>query len=171
MSTTEVLEFCARCGATIYPEHIQSRKAERIAGKLFCIHCTRESAGGHAPPLHAGAETPHENGAAAEEVTVNAPESDAAPPAAPRKTAIAFDRPTAARLTNLQRPLDPASPLATRCRVFHCRLSDASVRNMEEQINEWVDSQDDIRIKFSTSSVGSVDGKSNDPHLFVTLFY
>lgn len=168
MSSTEVLEFCARCGATIYPEHIQSRKAERIAGKLFCIHCTRESAGG-APAASVGVVAP-ENGVNGEEVAPVVAEAEA-PAAAPRKTAIAFDRPTAARLTNLQRPLDPASPFATRCRVFHCRLSDASVRNMEEQINEWVDSQDEVRIKFSTSSVGSVDGKSNDPHLFVTLFY
>ena len=171
MSTTEVLEFCARCGATIYPEHIQSRKAERIAGKLFCIHCTRESAGGGAAPLTPGAEAPAENGAEAIELTAEETAQSATHAAPPRKAAIAYDRPTTARVSDLRRPLDPASPFATRCRVFHCRLSEASIRNMEEQINEWIDSQDDVRVKFSTSSVGSVDGKTNEPHLFVTLFY
>jgi hypothetical protein len=42
---------------------------------------------------------------------------------------------------------------------------------MCEQINEWVDSDDGIEIKFATSTIGVVEGKHVDPHLIVTVFY
>jgi hypothetical protein len=55
--------------------------------------------------------------------------------------------------------------------LFHCKLADAAMTYMCEQINEWADSRDDIQIKFATSCIGVVEGKHADAHLIVTVFY
>ncbi|RMF85197.1 MAG: hypothetical protein D6744_01775, partial [Planctomycetota bacterium] len=69
-----------------------------------------------------------------------------------------------------RRPLSRGAT-ATRCRTFHCKLTDASIVHLNEQINEWADADDEIEIKFATSSVGVIEGKHNDPHLIITVFY
>ncbi|MGE3180604.1 MAG: hypothetical protein AB7N71_03170 [Phycisphaerae bacterium] len=156
MAETQTFEQCSACGATIYPEHLASRKAERIGGKLFCVHCARDSSNG----------TENE---VAVEILEDAPNPE--PTMDRKKSAISFDRSQARKEIDYRRPLEIDSPTATRCRIFHCRITDPSMRNLEEQINEWIDSQENVRIKFSTSTVGNVDGKGNDPHLIVTLYY
>jgi hypothetical protein len=70
-----------------------------------------------------------------------------------------------------RRPLRPSVATATRCKTFHAKLNDASLSNLGEQISEWVDSQDDVEIKFASTAVGVVEGKHPDPHLIVTIFY
>lgn len=75
------------------------------------------------------------------------------------------------REQQLRRPLLKGSPNATRCRTFHCKLADGPMAYLNEQINEWVDGNDDIEIKFATSTIGVVEGKHVDPHLIVTVFY
>ena len=43
---------------------------------------------------------------------------------------------------------------------------------MNETINEWVDANDDIQIKFVSSCIGTIEAKSSqDMHLIVTVFY
>ena len=70
-----------------------------------------------------------------------------------------------------KRPLLKGSPNATRCKTFHCKMSDASFRHLNNQINEWVDQHEDVEIKFVVSNVGVVEGKHADQHLIVTIFY
>lgn len=60
---------------------------------------------------------------------------------------------------------------ATRCRTFHSKLTDASVAYMNNQVNEWVDSDPDIEIKFASSTIGTFEGKHSEQHLIVTVFY
>jgi hypothetical protein len=60
---------------------------------------------------------------------------------------------------------------ATRCRTFHCKLSEASVAYMNNQINEWTDSDPEIEIKFATCSIGIFEGKHAEQHLIMTVFY
>lgn len=69
------------------------------------------------------------------------------------------------------RPLDPTNPYATRCKTFHTKLADASMAYMDQQINDWLDSHEDVRVKFATTTVGVVEGKHSDAHLIVTLFF
>lgn len=149
-SAPETVLSCDACGATIYPEMLETHKAERRAGKLLCAHCLREpesaSAGAGDPPP----------GSPSTQVRHN--------------PALGSER-AAAAAANLRRPADPVSPLATRCRTFHCRLSDGAIAHLNDQVNEWVDQHEEIRIKFATSSVGVVEGKHADPHLIVTIFY
>ncbi len=60
---------------------------------------------------------------------------------------------------------------ATRCRTFHAKLNDASLSYLNSQVNEWIDGDPTIEIKFATSSVGVVEGKHAEPHLIMTVFY
>jgi len=60
---------------------------------------------------------------------------------------------------------------ATRCRTFHSKLSDAAVAYMNNQVNEWVDSDPEIEIKFATSTIGVFEGKHAEQNLILTVFY
>ncbi len=132
---------CSACGASIYPEHLDRGLAGRRSGKLLCMHCMQEASGGVSPAADAAAS------------------AEPAPRAAPRGP------------TTFRRNLQPDAATATRCKTFHCKLTDASISHMDALINEWVDQHDDVVVKFATSTVGVVEGKHNDPHLIVTLFY
>lgn len=70
-----------------------------------------------------------------------------------------------------RRPLMKDATTATRCRTFHAKLADGALAHLDEQINLWVDSREDVQIKFATSTIGVVEGKHSDPHLIVTIFY
>jgi hypothetical protein len=77
----------------------------------------------------------------------------------------------AATAHQYRRPLQPEAGYAIRCKTFHCKLTDASMTHLDDMVNEWADADDDVRIKFATSTVGIVEGKHLDPHLIVTVFY
>ncbi|MBL8878220.1 MAG: hypothetical protein JNG88_03785 [Phycisphaerales bacterium] len=70
-----------------------------------------------------------------------------------------------------RRGLLAGSPHATRCKTFHCKLADGPLVSLNDQINEWIDMHDEVEVKFATTVVGVVEGKHNDPHLIVTIFY
>jgi hypothetical protein len=72
--------------------------------------------------------------------------------------------------TQFQRPLIKGAN-ATRVRTFHTKLADAAIKFLEDQINEWLDANPDIEVKFSNSTVGTVEGKRAEPHLIVTIWY
>ncbi len=155
----QAFQQCDACGATIYPEHIARQVAEHWEGKLLCVHCLREKRANTEP-----------------EPTVSlAPDQAVAAQASTQIRAfgshggIGFQ--TGPKATTFRRSLLGGSPNATRCRIFHCKLSDASMRHLEEQINEWIDEQDEVEIKFCNTTIGVVEGKQQDPHLIVTLFY
>ena len=40
--SSEKTESCKGCGATVYPEHLETGIAKRRDGKLFCSHCLKE---------------------------------------------------------------------------------------------------------------------------------
>lgn len=130
---TEDVKVCDACGASIYPEHLESRTADRLGGKLLCPHCLPQRRA-----QSTGAVT----------ATIGTP-----------------------RAHSFQRALVPDAQYATRCRTFHCRLSEAGFQHMNDQINEWIDGHEDIVVKFATNSIGIIDGKHAEPHLIVTVFY
>lgn len=143
----ETLLTCDGCGASIYPQHLERGQAQRMAGKVFCVACVAERQGGgeHAPAAPAA-------GAGSEASAVRTPVVHQ-----PKHT--------------YRRAVQPQMDTATRCRTFHCRLSDAGFSHLNAQIDEWVDAHDDVQIKFATSSVGTIEGKHTESHLIVTVFY
>ncbi|MCB9852623.1 MAG: hypothetical protein H6819_05970 [Phycisphaerales bacterium] len=70
-----------------------------------------------------------------------------------------------------KRPLAAPTLPAVRVRTFHGKLTEAGVAHMDEQINDWLESNPEIYIKSSTSSIGMFEGKSKEPHVVLTLFY
>jgi len=70
-----------------------------------------------------------------------------------------------------KRPLNTDGKGATRVRTFHTRLGNNAMSFLDEQINEWVDENPDIVVKFSTSTVGMVEGKKTEPHLIISVWY
>ncbi|MCK4341085.1 MAG: hypothetical protein KAY37_05100 [Phycisphaerae bacterium] len=172
----EHFETCDECGATIYPEHLEKGMAEQWRGKLLCVHCLKDIR---------SAAAAAESTETAEEVPIALVEAD---DSEIDDGGLKYDtKPTAIRSfgsgpggmgeglaaaeEKLHRAMLKDSPNATRARVFHCKLADAALVYITEQINEWTDSNDDIQIKFATSCIGVVEGKHADPHLIVTVFY
>lgn len=165
---------CQNCGATVYPEHIDSGIARYEGGKLMCSHCVEEY------------ERVHDRGTAKEGTYSYSPiamDEEAAAPIKPKEehrdssgSTFAFQqgRLGAASEWNeskYTRPLDPKAVAATRCRTFHCKLNDAAAEFMNNAVNEWTDANPDITIKFATSSIGIFEGKSAAQNLIVTVFY
>jgi hypothetical protein len=146
--TSATEKICQECGATIYPEHIAEHTADLWAGKLLCPHCLRQKRGEVAPsPAPAAA-------AASRAAATGIVQSGGGPQLSGMRVA----------------DLLPDSPLASRCKIFHCKLIDASIGHLTDQINDWIASEN-VAIKFATTNIGIVEGKSNDTHLVVTLFY
>ncbi len=182
MAAEPELRTCDDCGSTIYPEHLERRLAVEVAGKLLCAHCYQQQ---HATPADTtaagGAEPPGGLSPAPlrDDVLVLAEEEPGANDARVSTAIRAFgggpsgitEGAVRAPQAHLRRPLLAGVPNATRCRSFHCKLTDAAVTHMNDQINEWADAQDDIEIKFATSCIGVVEGKHADPHMIVTVFY
>lgn len=159
MPAADELKACAECGATVYPEHLERRTADFHEGKLlcgFCLEARRAAGPADGDVLQLGDPLP-------------APPrpAPASKPAAPKiqLSSVAYKEPT------YKRPLLTEGPHATRCKTFHCKMADAPIVHLNEQINEWVDSHPDVVIKFASQSVGVVEGKHNDPHLLITIFY
>jgi len=176
----EHVKACEMCGASIYPEHIKKHTADHWMGKLLCGHCLKERrAIAAVNPAAAYADTLAK--AEPEPLTI-ALDDDTEPATEKSSTQIravggggrsggtTFGAPFVEG--RYKRSLEPNSPRATRCRTFHCKLTDSSLAHLNDMINEWVDSHDGIQLKFATNCIGVMEGKSSsDPNLFVTVFY
>jgi hypothetical protein len=167
-SKEEVLKSCDECGATIYPEHLQKHAAELYKDRLLCPHCLKEQ--------KEQAETGRESDGTDSPIALVA-EGEEVDPSKPSTSIHTFGGGVGAPGTaatserEWQRPLLGDSRNARRCRTFHCKLTDGSFAHLNMQINEWVDTQDDVEIKFALSNIGVVEGKHTDPHLIITVFY
>ncbi|MBN1844744.1 MAG: hypothetical protein JW810_03605 [Sedimentisphaerales bacterium] len=60
---------------------------------------------------------------------------------------------------------------ASRVRTFHTKLSDTAMSYLDGLINDWLDENPDIEVKFSNTTVGVVEGKRAEPHLIITVWY
>lgn len=69
-----------------------------------------------------------------------------------------------------KRPLNMSGQGATRCKLFHTKIAAPSLEFMENQINQWVDSQQ-IEIKQVSQVIGILEGKTPVANLIVMLWY
>jgi len=76
-----------------------------------------------------------------------------------------------AHMSNFARPVLPEGTGSTRCRFFHTKLLASSIEYMENQINEWVDSDESIVIKYIGHVIGDMSGKVTEPNLIVCVWY
>jgi hypothetical protein len=176
--SAEKVEICGACGASVYPEHIDSGKARRVDERLLCPHCMEEYRKSHHAdePRIAGAPTIKAPGESApmDPIAFDNAGSHESTPSQVRAIGGDTLASSAASLhddVDFRRGLLKDGAGATRCRTFHAKLNDGAVAFMNRQINEWCDSKDDIVIKFATSTIGTWEGKKADPTLIVTVFY
>jgi hypothetical protein len=163
---------CDSCGTLIQREHLLDHSAARYKGKLLCPPCVQEvkakiAAAKRTEASTGGSQDPDDVPIAL--VDLDTPDSEAE--ASSQIHAFGGGAGLKAAEHEFKRPLLKGSPSATRCRTFHCKITDASFANLNEQINEWVDEHEDVEIKFALSNIGVVEGKHSDPHLIVTVFY
>ncbi len=71
---------------------------------------------------------------------------------------------------DFKRPLNVTGQGATRCRIFHSKIADASLKYMQKQINEWIDS-DQIEAKHVGHVIGVMEGKIAEPNMIVMVWY
>ncbi len=147
--------FCDSCGASVYREHIDRGLAGRWAGQLLCPHCLTEKRGG-------GQDLEHISKA-------DDPEGGSGPGRSTTHTGMAAlgDLDT----VQYRRTLLPAGHGASRVRIFHCKLSDGPMAQMNKQVNEWLDQHADFEVKFATTTIGTWEGRHSEQHLILTLYY
>jgi len=163
----EVTSVCEQCGASVYKQHIDSGIARYEEGRLLCSHCVSEF------------ERKHDTGAGGEAFEPIEFDDEDRPSDHAQELSKTRFHTSATTLgiagawddTKFKRPLVPDSPGATRCRTFHCKLTEAAVDYMNGQINDWLDHNQKIVVKFATSTIGNFEGKHSEPNLIVTVFY
>ena len=163
MVVEEQLKSCEGCGATIYPEHITNGRATIVDGKLLCPLCIGEKKSQtQAPP----AVTQDDS----ETLTLV---DEAEFEQSGRKIESFGEKPKDedAKETLFHRPLQKTGTGATRVKVFHTKLNDGAVEFMTQIINDWVDSNPDVEIKNSQTTVGVWEGKHAELHLILTVWY
>lgn len=178
---------CEKCGAGITAKHIIQRKAGLVQGVLLCPSCVEMK---RRVALQARAAANQDSAAppAAQPVTTAAPApakdeedevislvSDDEMPTSKSQMIRSFAEGStlggAHHEDKLKRPIGGPRDAATRVRTFHCKLTDAGLANMDDLVNEWLDSHPDIYVKTVTSSIGVFESKTKEPHMFVAIFY
>jgi hypothetical protein len=163
--TEEITSICASCGASVYRQHIESGIARYQGGKLLCSHCAAdfvdEDESAYEPIEFDDGE--EDAGSKKEELMSSSRIHSA--------SSIAMGITGAWDDSKFRRALQPQSSGATRCRTFHCKLSEGALEFMINQINEWLDGNDKIVIKFASTTIGPFEGKHTEPNLIITAFY
>lgn len=163
----EIIKTCDECGAAVYPDHLEKGTAGMIDEKLLCPICYREY-------MRQNTKIETEETIALEEAEVPVLEDDK-PEEKPKIKAFGEDSVFGQMVdhdeSKFQRPLVNTGRNAIRCRTFHTKLTDAAISYMDNQINEWIDKNPQIEIKFATSSIGMFEAKRQEPHLILTVFY
>lgn len=59
---------------------------------------------------------------------------------------------------------------AIHVRSFHCKLTDDALVYMDQCVNEWLDAHPQYEVKFVTSTVGTLTGKTKEPHLICQIW-
>ena len=69
-----------------------------------------------------------------------------------------------------KRALNVTGHGATRCKVYYSKVAPPSLEFMENQINQWLDSEQ-IEVKQVTQIIGIMEGKTPVPNLIVMVWY
>lgn len=158
---------CEKCGASVYREHLDAGIARYENGMLMCSFCVTEY------------EREHDGDDASDESLAPIEFDDDGGSSDLDMSESRVQVSSKAQLSDQQswddskytRPIDPKSPGAVRCRTFHSKLSQGAIDFMDNQINEWLDKNTKIEIKFVNSTIGVFEGKHAEPNIIMTLFY
>jgi hypothetical protein len=59
---------------------------------------------------------------------------------------------------------------AIHVKTFVSKLRLDAIENLDQQVNEWLDSHPQYEVKFVTSSIGPLTGKITEPAIFVNVW-
>ncbi len=163
----DVTSICEKCGASVYKQHLDSGIARYEDGKLLCSHCVAEYEQAHdsATVVEAFEPIEFDDEERPDDHKEELSKTRFHTSAVTLGIAGAWDE------SRFKRPLMPNSPAASRCRTFHSKLTEAAVDYMNGQINDWLDSNPSVTIKFAASTIGNFEGKHTEPNLIITVFY
>lgn len=169
MKNDEQVSICEQCGASVYREHLDSGIARYESGKLLCAHCVAEFERTHDAAAGGGGDDfePIALDDDVEEVDIATADMSSTRIHTVSDATLGH----AHAESQFKRALQPNSVAATRCRTFHCRLSEGAIEFLSNQINEWVDQHEDLTIKFVSSTIGLFEGKHTEQNLILTVFY
>jgi hypothetical protein len=77
---------------------------------------------------------------------------------------------TAHGAKKFSRALNLTGAGATRCRIFHSKVTVAALDHMANQINEWLDAEQ-VEIKAVNQVVGVMEGKTPEPNVIVMVWF
>lgn len=160
---------CQECGGEITAEQISAREAGLIKGVLMCPMCVAavRQAAADARLAAAAQNAPVED----ETISLVGAEEVSSGPSKIHSFATGSTLTGEHHDEKLTRPLTGPKDAPTRCRTFHSKLNDSSIAYMDEQINNWIDSDERIFVKTVSTTVGVFEGKHPEPNLIVTVFY
>lgn len=170
MTHEDVTTTCEECGSSIYKQHLDTGIARYEGGRLLCAHCVEEFERSHDGAADDADFIP---------ITLEAHEDANADASAAGMSSTKIHGMSAVTLgtggawdeSKFTRTADPAGRGATRLRLFHCKLSEGAIDFLNNQVNEWIDGNPGISIKFATSTIGPFEGKHTEPNLILTVFY
>jgi len=161
----ETTSVCQECGASIYKEHLDSGIARYEDGKLLCAHCVAEFEQAHDGAAADDQIEPISFEDDDDEVDMSQSRIQVMSAGSMLASAGKWDE------SRYQRALDPQHAGATRCRTFHSKLNEGAIEFMNNAVNEWLESDKNIVMKFATSTIGIFEGKHPEPNLILTVFY
>jgi len=92
--------------------------------------------------------------------------------AAPQPKKIqAFNDGFVSRNRNWKRQLIKTGNGATRVKSFHGKYSDQGLEYLDSAVNDWLDNNADVEVKFVTSTVMTFEGKIREPALVLNVWY
>jgi hypothetical protein len=71
---------------------------------------------------------------------------------------------------DFKRALNVTGHGATRCKFYHSKIAAPSLEFMENQINQWLDSEK-IEVKHVSQVIGVMEGKTPVPNVIVMVWY
>lgn len=92
-----------------------------------------------------------------------------APP--PSKKIMAFGTDVQHKKHNWKRQTTKDGKGAIRMKSFHSKYSEQGLEYLDNAINEWLDSNPDIEVKFVTPTVFTFEGKIREPALVLNIWY
>lgn len=166
----DVTSPCAECGASVYKQHVESGIARYEDGRLLCSHCCEEYEKSHDGVGNDAAFAPIEFDDGDDEASLDVAE-DMSGSKIHSATQSMLGHGSAWDESRFTRPLQPNMPGGTRFRTFHCRLSEGAIDFMSGQINDWLEGNHEIVVKFTNTVVGPFEGKHTEANLIITVFY
>lgn len=165
-----ITQTCQACGTVILPEQIDVGQAGRWGGQMLCPACYAAKRGPKPAEPAPAAPVPAAPAASAEDEPISLVDASDGGPAGSKIQALSGSKIHVAR-TNFKRKTTVTGQGASRVRTFHSKIQAESIEFMDNAINDWLDENPDVEVKFVTTTVGTMAGKFPEPNIILNVWY